>query len=413
MTTNPLMKPSGTRLVLIVSAIALAFTGLSFLILTNPRGGKPNAGETNSSSARQQPIGGIGALGRLEPEGEVFRVAPPAVGFSSRVSKILVREGDPVKAGQPIAVMDSFEALRAAGIQSEAQVREAEARLAQVKVGAKVGDVNAQRAAVLQARANLQRTQAEQNAAELELSKASAGAIEAEAEYRKAEQDFKRYQSLEKAGAISASELESRQLSLISGRQRLEQARQTVAQAQKIVQQRVADVDRANLAIAEAQQRLSSVAEVRPTDVRQAEAQIRTAVANVQKAKADFDNAIVKSPIDGQVLKVYAKNNEAVGNNGIMEIGRTKQMYAVAEVDENLVGRVRAGQLATVRSDAFPGEITGRVVQIGRKVGKNEITSTDPTDSQDSRVVEVKIKLDDSAIVAGLTNLQVRVAIQP
>lgn len=413
MTTNPLMKPPGTRLVLIVSVIALAFAGLSFLILANPLGGRPNATEASRSNDSDQPIGGVGALGRLEPEGEVFRVAPPAVGFSSRVEKLLVREGDQVKQGQPIAVMDSFDALRAAGIQAEAQVREAQARLDQVNAGAKRGDVNAQRAAVLQTRTNLQRSQAALNTAELELQKAKAAATEAEAEYRKAELDFKRYQSLEQAGAISTSELESRELTLISKQQQLEQAKQTVAQAQRNVQQRAADLNRADLEIAEAQQRLISLAEVRPTDVKQAEAQVRTAQANVQKAKADFDNAVVKSPIDGQVLKIHAKNNESVGDDGIMEIGRTSQMYAVAEVDENLVGRVREGQFATVRSDAFPGEIMGRVVQIGRKVGNNAITSTDPADSEDSRVVEVKIKLDDSAVVAGLTNLQVRISIQP
>jgi HlyD family secretion protein len=410
-TTNPLIKAPGARLIAIVSAIALAFTGLTFFLLNNA-GGKPQAAAT-SQAADQAPVGGIGALGRLEPEGEVFKVAPPAVGLSSRVSKLLVREGDQVKLGQPIAVMDSFESLQAAGIQSETQVREAEARLAQVRAGAKVGDVNAQQALVLQARSNWQRAQAERSSADLELQKALAAAIKVDAEYQKAKLDYDRYAKLLKAGAISQSELEARELTLISQRQEFEQGRKTIEQAKDLVAQRQADVNRAELEIAEAEQRYGSVSEVRPTDVKQAEAQVRTAMAGVQKAKADFDNAVVKSPIDGKVLKVYTKDNEAVGSNGIMEIGRTSQMYAVAEVDENLVGRLREGQVATVRSDAFEGEITGKVVKIGQKIGKSAITSTDPKDSQDTRVVEVKIKLDNSEAVANLTNLQVKVAIQP
>jgi HlyD family secretion protein len=122
---------------------------------------------------------------------------------------------------------------------------------------------------------------------------------------------------------------------------------------------------------------------------------------------------VVKSPIDGQIIKVHTKDNESVGNNGIMELGRTSQMYAIAEVDENLVARVKVGQKAIVKSDAFVGEITGEVVKIGSKVGKNSITSTDPADKQDSRVVEVKVRLDSSELVRGLTNLQVKVAIRP
>lgn len=414
-TTNPSIKPPGLRVILIVSAIALAFTGLSFwLLTTNPFGSKPQPTETSSQKGGKQPTGGIGALGRLEPEGEVFRIAPPATGFNARVAQVLVQEGAKVKAGQPLAVMDSYDALRAAGLAAEAKVREAQARLAQVKAGAKVGDVNAQRAAVLQARTELRRAQAEESSARLELNKVLAAAREVEAEYIKAQADLKRYQSLAKAGAISQSELEDRQLEMITKKQQLEQGKQTIQQAQRLVEQRAAASNRAELEIAEAQQRLSSVAEVRPTDVQQAEAQVQTALAEVRKAKADFDNAVVKSPIYGQVLKVYAKSNELVDNaKGLMELGRTDQMYVVAEVDESLVGRVREGQFATVSSDAFPGDLTGRVVQVGRKVGTNDITSTDPADSQDLRVVEVKIKLDDSAVVAGLTNLQVRVAIQP
>jgi HlyD family secretion protein len=411
-TNNPILKAPGARLILIVSAIALAFTGLTYFLLANPMGSKPKAAETSQSTDKAA-VGGIGALGRLEPEGEVFKVAPPAVGLSSRVSKLLVREGDQVKQGQPIAVMDSFESLQAAGMQSEAQVREAEANLAQVKAGAKLGDVNAQRATVLQAKSDWQRAKAEKSSADLELQKVKAAAVTVNADYQKAKLDYNRYAKLFKDQAISRSALEEREITMITERQKAEQGLQTIFQAETLVAQRQADVDRIELTIAEAEQRLGSVAEVRPTDVKQAEEKVRSAIAGVQKAKADFDNAVVKSPIDGRILKVYAKDNEAVGTSGIMEIGRTSQMYAVAEVDENLVGRIREGQTATVKSDAFEGEITGKVVKIGQKIGKNSITSTDPKDSQDTRVVEVKIKLDNSQPVAGLTNLQVRVAIQP
>jgi hypothetical protein len=48
------------------------------------------------------------------------------------------------------------------------------------------------------------------------------------------------------------------------------------------------------------------------------------------------------------------------------------------------------------------------------QVRKKDVLNTDPVADIDSRVVEVKIRLDDSATqkVAGLTNSQVKVAIE-
>jgi HlyD family secretion protein len=414
--SNPLMKPSGVKLVLAGSMLALALLGYgSYTYFA--QGSKPTAEaiaeQKKAEDKAKEENAGIGALGRLEPEGEVFKIAPPAVGLSSRVAKVLVKEGDVVKSGQPIAVMDTFDTLRASGLQAEAQVRQAEAKLEQVKSGAKVGDVNAQKAKLLQAGSDINGLQAALDSAKLEGQRLETARIEAEAKLAKAQWDVTKYKELFEGGAISESEYKNRQVTYIIGKQQLEMAQKSVAQAVELVGQRTAALERAQFVSAEENQRLGSVSEVRPTDVAQAEEEVKVALANLEKAKADFGNAVVKAPIDAQILKVHTKDNEAVGTNGIMEIGRTSQMYAIAEVDENLINRVKPGQKAIVKSDAFVGEITGQVVSIGSKVGKNSITSTDPADKQDSRVVEVKVRLDSSELVRGLTNLQVKVAIKP
>lgn len=56
------------------------------------------------------------------------------------------------------------------------------------------------------------------------------------------------------------------------------------------------------------------------------------AVADLRLARAEFDRVEVRSPIDGQVLTVYARAGERVGSEGILELGETGAMYAVAEV---------------------------------------------------------------------------------
>jgi HlyD family secretion protein len=113
------------------------------------------------------------------------------------------------------------------------------------------------------------------------------------------------------------------------------------------------------------------------------------------------------------VLEVHAREGEKVGPDGIAEIAQTQAMYAIAEVYETDVGRVKLGQRATISSPALEDSVQGTVDRIGLKVGKKDVLATDPAARTDARVVEVEILLDDSKRVAGLTNLQVDVAIQP
>jgi HlyD family secretion protein len=86
-------------------------------------------------------------------------------------------------------------------------------------------------------------------------------------------------------------------------------------------------------------------------------------------------------------------------------------MYAIAEVYETDVRGLRRGMRARVRSAALGGELTGAVERIRPKVQKMDEIGTDPAARKDARIVEVEIRLDDSAAAANLTNLQVDVEI--
>jgi HlyD family secretion protein len=135
--------------------------------------------------------------------------------------------------------------------------------------------------------------------------------------------------------------------------------------------------------------------------------------ADVQSAQAELDLAAVRSPITGTVLKIHARTGERVGPDGIAELGETDKMYAVAEVYETDVLRIRVGQHATVSSPAFSEPLHGTVERIGQEVAKQDVLNTDPAAKTDARVVEVRVRLDEANQVAGLTNLEAEVAIEP
>jgi HlyD family secretion protein len=115
------------------------------------------------------------------------------------------------------------------------------------------------------------------------------------------------------------------------------------------------------------------------------------------------------------VLVVHARDGERVGSDGILELGRTDDMYAVAEVYESDIGRIRLGQRGAVTSPALPRALHGSVDRIGLKVRKMDALGTDPAARTDARVVEVEIRLDpdDAPLAAALTNLQVEVELEP
>ena len=428
MTSKPLLTSSGTKLVAIVSALALALAGGgTYIATTMSSNAKSKEAETAAQESKKEEVVAIGALGRLEPAGEIFKIAPPAVGFSSRIEKLLVKEGDKVKPGQPIAVMDSYQSLLASAKQAEASMFEAQSNLENVRTGAKSGDIGAKRAAIgteqaqgIQAEAEVRRAQADYQLAGLELEKVKAAAIKLEAEKENAKWESEKYTELQKKGAVSESELRKRKLAFTSKEQEVAQGLKVIAQAEKLQQQRgdgvlqaQAGVQKAIARVAGEKQLLDSVSEVRPADIKRSEALLMVAQANFDKAKIELEKAIVKSPIAATVLKINAKDNESVGTTGIMDLGLTDQMYVMAEVDENSISKINVGNRAIVKSDAFQGELSGKVERIGAQVRKNAVTSSDPSDKQDVRVVEVKIRLDDSKPVERLTNLQVKVSIQP
>jgi HlyD family secretion protein len=142
-----------------------------------------------------------------------------------------------------------------------------------------------------------------------------------------------------------------------------------------------------------------------------ADAAVAVAEAELKRALAVQQRAFIRAPVDGRVLDVHTRPGEMVGAKGILELGRVDRMYAIAEVYETDIGRVRLGQPATVTSRALGRALGGKVERIRQQVRKLDQIDTDPAARKDARIVEVEVRLDDSAAAAALTNLQVEVVI--
>jgi HlyD family secretion protein len=346
-------------------------------------------------SATPAPIKTVSALGRLEPEGEVIQVFAPTSIEGARVETLNVTHGQQIRKGDVIAVLDTYARRLAALQEAQEQVRVSQAQLSQVEAGAKSGQIQAQARVVDRQQAELQ---TETRAQEAEIARL-------EAELNHAELEARRYQVLYTDGAVSASLRDSKQLIADTVRQQLNEAQVNLSRIQQSRQQQVS----------EALATLDQIAEVRPVDVNVARSQVAAAQASVARAQAELDLATVRSPQAGQVLKIHTRPGELVSDKGIISLGQTQRMVAVAEVYEVDLNHIRVGQTATVisKNNAFPEVLRGEVTEVGLEINKQDVLNTDPAAQFDARVVEVKVLLDETSSrqVAGLTNLSVQVSI--
>lgn len=371
----------------------------------------------------------ITALGRIEPRTEIISIAAPMLLDSDRVKQLLVDEGDSVKTGQIIAILESQERLEDNLRQAQEQVKVAAAKLEQVKAGAKVGEIDANAANVRKIEAQwlgdqaTQRTTIQRLTAQLEGDRAAQKATIAklEAEYRNAKAEFDRHEKLYQEGAISASSFDSKRLNLETSNQQLTEAKVTLERIERTGKQQIEEA-KTTLAriestgqqqLKEARSTLNQVSEVRGVDVRAAEAEVNAALVAVKKAQTELNQAYIRSPISGKVIKVNTRIGEQISDQGIVDLAETERMEVIAEIYQSDIGKIRKGQTATITGSAFKGEVRGKVRLIALKVDQQNIFSNQPGENFDRKVISVRIALDreNSQKVAGLTNSQVTVTI--
>jgi len=124
-------------------------------------------------------------------------------------------------------------------------------------------------------------------------------------------------------------------------------------------------------------------------------------------AAALVEKTHIRAPLDGVVLRVDAKSGEVVApspDQVLAIVGDTSSLRVKAEVDERDVGRVKVGQQATVRADAFQGQdFTGHVSIVAPGLTAPELGARGAARRTDIDVLEIYVDLDpNSPLVPGL-----------
>jgi ABC exporter DevB family membrane fusion protein len=299
---------------------------------------RPGAvGASPAPSVARSPF--VAAAGRVEPQSEEIKIGSQLDG---KLAEVPVEEGQSVRCGQVVAVLINDD-YRARVALAEATVGEKEAALDRLNNGSR-------------------REERSESAAEVR---------EAEAVLENARAERERRARLFEAKVIARAEFETADRELKVAEARLSEARERNALVDN--QTRVEDRNRAVAELAEAR-------------------------AQVAEARALLDKTVIRSPIDGTVLRKKLHAGESVSGKGdtpIVTLGDCSRLRVRADIDETDVSRIRTGQSAWVTAQAF-GErrFTGHVIRVGQILGRKNVRTDEPTERVDTKILETLIELD-------------------
>lgn len=370
-----------------------------------------------------------GAAGRLVASGSIeatqVDVNPQVPG---RVTKLLVKAGDTVRAGQVLAEMDAQES-QAQVAQARAAVAAAEAKVAQA-AQAVITQQQVTAAQVSQAEAQIAAAEARVPQSELlvvwqdrtvreSIAAAQAQVSSAQAQRRaarsaaaKAREDLRRTKELFAEGAVAAQQVDAAHAAYDAAVAQERSAADAVTQARaglataRAHEMQVAikqqDVQNARQIVAEARATLKNaqagytLIAQRRQDLAAAHAALAQARANLRYVEVIAAHTTIVAPVDGVVLTKNIQPGEVVAaGTAIYTLVDLADMWLRVFIPEDRIGRVRLRQAARITVDTFPGRtFTGRVSEISPQA---EFTPGNVQTKEDrvKLVFGVKIRLEN------------------
>jgi HlyD family secretion protein len=369
-----------------IGGFALGGTCVYFYLRYYDNGTPPTEVETPLTIDRPDRIV---ALGRIQPQDGIISLGVPT---PDRIRRILVKEGDVVKKGDLLAILDS-EQMRKRELESAViQYRQAKKRLEAITANG-----------AAQIRAEQLRREQTEKLEPLELKALESKIAFLKAQKENAEKDRDRFVAV--GDTIAAHDREKQdlalrqaQMELIATQNQLEKLRTSSQLNRRVAEARLQAMQ------AELKQGQSAISlDLLLTQIKQAEEQLK--------------ETQVYAPSEGKILRILIHEGELVQGKPIMQMANLDKMIVVAEVPISFVPRVHVKDRASITSRVFEElghkELGGEVYSIGEIVGKPQVANLDPLASVDYRIVEVKVLLDQKGPAAQYIGHEVTVTIQP
>jgi HlyD family secretion protein len=306
---------------------------------------------------RQPPIPQniITLSGRIEGDDSIV-----AAKTSGRIREIRVREGDRVKAGDVIAVLDDEQAAaREDQAKSAAQAAETRVSQAQQQIAVLGEQLKQSRITVDQAKLD---AQGRVRQAEAQVATAEANLSQAQAGYEQARYDLERFSRLAKSGDVSDRQREQAKNNAEAQSALVESNRKQVAAARGALTTARANLENPSIRSSQASAVQKQITQAQ-TEVRAAQADAERTRAQVKEAQANRGDLNIVAPFEGTIATRTAEPGEVVSpGTPIVTMLDLGKVYLRGFVPEGDIGRVKLGQQARIYLDSSPRQPVEAVV---------------------------------------------------
>jgi HlyD family secretion protein len=317
-----------------------------------------------------------------------------------RLVERTVDEGDAVRTGQVVARLDR-EQLERQRERDKAALSLAQAQLAQAQTAVEwqrrtlAADIEQRRADLRSMEARLRELKTGARPQEIQEVQAAVAAARAEAE--RAAKDWERAQALYKDDDISTSQYDQFRTRFESARAALRQASERAALVQEgprreTIEAAAAQVERSRASVKAGQANELELRR-REQEIAARRAEIERARAQIAWIDAQLADTVAASPIGGVVLVKSADVGEVLAaGTTVVSVGDIDRPWLRGYINERDLGRVKIGSPARITTDSFPGKVySGRVTFIASEA---EFTPKQIQTEEERVKLVYRIKID-------------------
>jgi RND family efflux transporter MFP subunit len=270
---------------------------------------------------------------------ELTPVLPQANGL--QIKQVLVKEGDIVKEGQVLAVLDD------SVIQTQILQAKADVESRQADVASREAELASRRAAVESSKASVASSQAIVQQRQADLAQAKARLTEAQ-------RNFERIRQLTEQGAESKQRLDTATTNLATASEAVRLAEANIRSAQANVSSAQATIGRDEATVRSATAQVNS-----------AQANVRSNSARVQQLRTQLGQTAVRAPVSGIVAEKLVRVGDITGVPPQTQVGTvvggTQKLFSIirdgglelqALIPETQLPQIKVGANVQVTSDA-------------------------------------------------------------
>jgi multidrug resistance efflux pump len=149
--------------------------------------------------------------------------------------------------------------------------------------------------------------------------------------------------------------------------------------------------------------------QVLANDLAMIEINVAQSMASLENARSTREDTLVRSPLDGLVVQVFAHQGEGVaGRAGIAKIVDMRELRVLADIDELHLDRLVPGARVEITFRGSPTVYKGKVTRAPSLVKRLKRSQSDMGEGS-VHLVEVEVEFDDPSIIPQMLGHETRV----